>query len=1007
MGPDQRINATADLLTPELSGGSQRWVGTWDSWPANQTQRPQPKFRSWLISGGRYTQGDISYPKSAEDLVPLAYGKDKTSILMSAPRVALENGGYAYAVSDENAKARLGPTVESNKEDLADHLTRFQSPPVGHGAVPGFKEIKRDDPRFNQLVSRQTVDLVSANPQALTQPDSYTVWSQGLLTNVRTGGFRKDLSLYFSDPATGSNLNALYSGIPVKGTARRGINFRELRTFHEASTKLSYDAASFTHPDGGQLNPKVPVMAGFGDMHQAAQDPFFAYMRPMIIRISWLISAYSVKVNGSNPARYDIYPVIEPMVWLWNPFDANLVMRPGGHLTVKFWGLPYTVNGQAGATTINWEFKNFRKGGWSEAWTLMEIGKSQPVAMRPGEVLIFSRGQQVTKPSNTTSGFEGKLGWSGTGGFHRGPVATVDGSTPITLSMNPTTSTGSKSGQLISFLHFVGTEANVDYQCGFHQISSNLRAKDFPEMFKKVPEKTFSSATDLKTPQPLAIFSYFARTEREGFYKSRYLTQMSPNGMGCGNNVADAASVQSVTFEPVMQALGGGLDRLPDFNAGKGFFGGSYYADAGQSYLVTHSIPRERPISLGAFQHAVANGMEVWKFNTGNQPAVPNVNWDDRILQPSTNHAIGNSYAHPNIGPNQTSGTFNNQRGYDHSWLANQALWDNWFLSSLSERNAQLSGSPVTARELFDGLTGQTGNLQPLPNRHYSYIGGDPAADADMLFTGTIPTSQAYQMVAGMLGVNGAFNVNSTDRAAWLAMFRSCQDFKVPVESAPEAQSTWEEAKNPIAALMVPKGGATKSKDLGDPSTEAQWRGYRDPSNEELEELATTMVAEVRKRGPFLSLGDFVNRRLSTDLKLASRGALQAALDLSLNKTLEVGPRSSGPAIGLAFPEANQGSLMTQVPGHVKQGDILTSLGTRFTPRSDTFTIRAYGECRSSKGKLLSAVRCEAVVQRYPDYVDPIDNRDILPANLTSSVNVRFGRCFKMISFRWISKNEL
>jgi hypothetical protein len=97
---------------------------------------------------------------------------------------------------------------------------------------------------------------------------------------------------------------------------------------------------------------------------------------------------------------------------------------------------------------------------------------------------------------------------------------------------------------------------------------------------------------------------------------------------------------------------------------------------------------------------------------------------------------------------------------------------------------------------------------------------------------------------------------------------------------------------------------------------------------------------------------------------------------------------------------------MTHVPGHVKQGDILTTLGTRFSPRSDTFTIRAYGEARSLTGTLLASARCEAVIQRTADYLDTADNRHILPASLASEANKRFGRKFTIVAFRWLSQLE-
>jgi hypothetical protein len=146
---------------------------------------------------------------------------------------------------------------------------------------------------------------------------------------------------------------------------------------------------------------------------------------------------------------------------------------------------------------------------------------------------------------------------------------------------------------------------------------------------------------------------------------------------------------------------------------------------------------------------------------------------------------------------------------------------------------------------------------------------------------------------------------------------------------------------------------------------------------------------------------------LDNDTELASRGALQAALDSSINKQLESGPRSSGGGErGIAFPKADAGSQVTHVPGHVKQGDILSTLGTRFTPRSDTFTIRAYGEARSPTGALLASARCEAVIQRVAAYIDPVDKSDILPAALVSQANKRFGRKFNLVSFRWIAQDE-
>jgi len=1008
LGPDQRINAPANLAEPKLSGGRQKWVGTWESWPTNATKRPEPKFRRWLVSGPPQDLANASFPAQASDLVSLMRGKD--SALMAAPKISLPHGGLAYAVADENSKARVGPSLPAAKaKDFADHLTRYQSPPSGHNLLSGLKAVTRDETHLDRLVSVKTVDLLPGSQTAREDDTtSFTVWSEGLLTDVRNGGFRKDLSLYFQDPNSGSMSKALY-----QNGASLGINFQELRNFHEVSSRLTYNASSFTHPDGGKLNPDVPCLVGKSGQLEATADPFFTYLRPMVIRCGWFFSAYSILDPATG--KYKICIVVDPLVWLWNPFDVNLVMNPGGHLGIRCWGIPYSFTIEAGSTSIT---KTFRQLDPSISGTFvgLNVATTKPLVMRPGEVLIYGRGRDATDPIDYKKEFdrlytEAKLGWSSKGGYWIDTGVLADASSPVSISMAPNQE-GQASGHnnIMTFGFTVGklpSSGASPYSYGGLSIGSpdgSLNFTKFPsEMFPSVPVKTFNSAANLTTQQPLAFFSYFARTEKEGSLKSRYLARLNPTALTYAHSAADANTLQSLPFEPLMQPLdndlGGGGGGF-DYDGGEGFFGGSYKSLFGQSYLVTHSVPREPPISLGSFQHALANGLGL-SFDTKIRVTGP--------LQPSITHAIGNSFAPPCIAPDQTTGTFNNVAAVDHSWLANDALWDQWFVSSLATRNAPYLSADQTGtpRSLFEKFAGKHGQSVPLANRHYDYAGHGPDTDVSDLFSGATPKSDAYLKVASLLRIHGAFNINSTDSAAWLAMFGSSHGLQVPVEACNGTTRSWESGKNPLAALLVPKGSAADSDQLTDPSSENQWTGYRDPSDKELQELADAMVEEVRKRGPFLSLADFINRRLVTDPDLASRGALQAALDRSLNKGLESGARACGDAAsGVAFQKADAGSQMTHVPGHVKQGDILTSLGTRFSPRSDTFTIRAYGESRSATGALLASARCEAVIQRDADYIDPADQRLTATANLTSEANKRFGRKFTLLAFRWLSQLE-
>jgi len=89
------------------------------------------------------------------------------------------------------------------------------------------------------------------------------------------------------------------------------------------------------------------------------------------------------------------------------------------------------------------------------------------------------------------------------------------------------------------------------------------------------------------------------------------------------------------------------------------------------------------------------------------------------------------------------------------------------------------------------------------------------------------------------------------------------------------------------------------------------------------------------------------------------------------------------------------------------QGDIMTALAPVLFPRSDTFVIRTYGEAvnpttAASEGKAW----CEAIVQRTPDYFDPTQDATVVPPDLNLA-NQTYGRRFKVVSFRWLTRSDL
>jgi hypothetical protein len=69
--------------------------------------------------------------------------------------------------------------------------------------------------------------------------------------------------------------------------------------------------------------------------------------------------------------------------------------------------------------------------------------------------------------------------------------------------------------------------------------------------------------------------------------------------------------------------------------------------------------------------------------------------------------------------------------------------------------------------------------------------------------------------------------------------------------------------------------------------------------------------------------------------------------------------------------------------------------------------VRAYGETRDASGKVIASAWCEAFVQRGAAYIDPTDRPETRLDVLTTPTNKTFGRRFELVSFRWLSPNEI
>ncbi|HSI09744.1 MAG: hypothetical protein ACAH89_09245 [Rariglobus sp.] len=358
---------------------------------------------------------------------------------------------------------------------------------------------------------------------------------------------------------------------------------------------------------------------------------------------------------------------------------------------------------------------------------------------------------------------------------------------------------------------------------------------------------------------------------------------------------------------------------------------------------------------------------------------------------------------------------------YDLSWLVNRALWDRYFVSTVPNvgTGTTYPGSP----DLL--VTASTDVPDVLPNpRHVKY---GTAADEDL---------HDVNKAAANLLLKGGFNINSTSEQAWRAVIGGINQ----LDYDPEGDGSSGKLKAALPRFAKPTTAP------GVDATKAWvWQNYRFLTDEQIDRLAKNIVAEIRNRGPFVSLADFVNRRLVDNIATSGtnaneqfKGALQAAIDETYAGTTApnrgedtaYGASGSNPFYSTTVPNSTfsntaydaelmkgytgasatdrpYGANAAFAPQFLTQADVLSAIGPGLTARSDTFTIRTYGEAVNPVTQdIQGRAWCEAVVQRLPDYVDSVADANAHSAP-TASINKAMGRRYKIISFRWLSSNDI
>ncbi|MEP2774964.1 MAG: hypothetical protein ABJQ29_10015 [Luteolibacter sp.] len=409
------------------------------------------------------------------------------------------------------------------------------------------------------------------------------------------------------------------------------------------------------------------------------------------------------------------------------------------------------------------------------------------------------------------------------------------------------------------------------------------------------------------------------------------------------------------------------------------------------------------PMSLGTFQHA---NLSVYSW------------------QPT--YAFGNAQAPARLGRTEyKSSSFTDL--YDISYLLNASTWDSYYLSTIPQSGTTLEKGMrlPNSRQYLESVTGM-GDLNPA----------------------NLTNSNGYDLSASNVLIHGGFNVNSTSKVAWKAFLSGAMGQSVETEysNADSNVQTAAAMGRFLAPMLEEPSSVAADRDSSLFTEPNSWGATRTLNASEIDSLAKRLVEEVKRRGPFLSLADFVNRRLDPDSTATGEertyqqllGTLQAAInkatliDKKINhhyyanhgrggSMMRIKPLSDWSTLNFDVTQAAQeamfgypvskidsdgGLIHSYSPNFLSQADVLTKIGPSITVRGDTYVIRSYGDATNSKGDVTARAWCEAVVQRVAEPVG-WDGSNAKLMQPQAPGDTGFGRRFRVVSFRWLDKKDV
>jgi hypothetical protein len=517
--------------------------------------------------------------------------------------------------------------------------------------------------------------------------------------------------------------------------------------------------------------------------------------------------------------------------------------------------------------------------------------------------------------------------------------------------------------------------------------------------------------------QTVAVFSAYARTTSGGVYDNG-----TRNPAGAFSNLLDGtlAGRPFLFHNPARTVVRTNLkNEKPGVQSHELNFQPCLNLGQVENAFAIDSTNRTTALTGNTSQRGIKSGSYL-ELQTGPMQTIADFRRSNALTSsyfPNFVQPVSNSIATPLMSTSAVKETNSDVAAYellDHSTLANHAFYDRFYFSTFSTVNR------VTPDVVFTEFMDQNKRLPSQAFQPYLPSGFSSSMARNELFSVGKPTETAYKKAAEFQMIRGPFNVNSTSVQAWRAMLASLTKSDIMTLWARSGQlETVKSQGTPILSMSLTNGsvrGNDAPSKIDDAKTN-EWNGYRELDDTELTLLAERIVEEVRTRGPFLSMSDFVNRRIGPNSDLTLRGALESAIDKSgINEKgfqNQVAVAASHLSDTNIYPyktiETSTGNPAAGAPGWITQGDLMRILEPAATVRSDTFVVRVCGEAKDALGNVTARAYAEAIVQRIPEYIDPVDRPSVNAYTdaAAAAVNKRFGRRMSVVSFRWMSSSEV